>query len=312
MTTADGEEHVFCEGNLRFKTDSSEEGSGKGAPAIVGAGMMGDRASVIFRGAGRDQPRRSSQVAEPHAVGRLESGSVSSSGAVIGRDGQMGLYSKWILPPLLQLAMGQKDLRAYRQRVVPAARGWILEIGIGSGLNLPYYGRDVTGVIGIDPSPELLRMAEAKARSAAFPVELVNRSAEEIPLADASVDTVVMTWTLCSIPNPAAALREMRRVLKPTGALLFAEHGLSPDPGVAAWQHRLTPLWKRIGGGCHLDRDIDDLVRSAGWELDALETGYMRRGPRPMTFMYEGRARADGRERSAATPSSTNQRPHHA
>jgi SAM-dependent methyltransferase len=212
----------------------------------------------------------------------------------------MGIYSKWILPPLLHLTMSQKELRAYRQRIVPAARGRVLEVGIGSGLNLPFYGRDVTGVIGVDPSPELLRMAETKVRSTAFAVDLVNRSAEELPFEDDSVDTVVMTWTLCSIPNPQAALREVRRVLKPDGELLFIEHGLSPDPGVAAWQHRLTPFWKRIGGGCHLDRDVDGMLQSAGWELSDLTTGYMRRGPRPMTFMYEGRARRDRSAHDAA------------
>jgi ubiquinone/menaquinone biosynthesis C-methylase UbiE len=206
----------------------------------------------------------------------------------------MGVYGRWILPRLLHFAMGQKDLRAYRAELIPAARGRVLEIGIGSGLNLPFYGHEVAEVIGVDPSPELLRMAETRARSTALPVRLVNRSAEELPLEDASFDTVVMTWTLCSIPNPDAALREMKRVLKPSGELLFVEHGLSPDPGVAAWQHRLTPLWKRIGGGCHLDRDVDDLIRSAGWMLTILKTGYMRRGPRPMTFMYEGHARAEG------------------
>jgi ubiquinone/menaquinone biosynthesis C-methylase UbiE len=223
----------------------------------------------------------------------------------------MGVYSKWILPPLLHLAMGQKDLRAYRQRIVPAARGRVLEIGIGSGLNLPFYGSDVTVVIGVDPSLELLRMAETKGRSTAFAVDLVSRSAEELPFEDASVDTVVMTWTLCSIPNPQAALREMRRVLKPGGDLLFVEHGLSPDPGVAAWQHRLTPIWKRIGGGCHLDRDVSGLLQSAGWELPDLKTGYMRRGPRPMTFMYEGRARRDTPTRDAAGVAPREEPPHY-
>ena len=207
----------------------------------------------------------------------------------------MGFYRRRVLPRLLHLAMGHPDLRAYRARVVPAARGRVLEVGVGSGLNLPFYGRGVTGLVGLDPSPELLRLAGSVTRSAPFPVDLVEGSAEGLPYGDASFDTVVTTWTLCSVRDPGLALREMRRVLRPGGELLFVEHGLAPDRGVAAWQRRLTPLWKRIGGGCHLDRDVAGLVRSAGWDLVDLRTGHMR-GPRPFTFMYEGRAGMSGRQ----------------
>jgi ubiquinone/menaquinone biosynthesis C-methylase UbiE len=147
----------------------------------------------------------------------------------------------------------------------------------------------VDSVVGLDPSPELLRLASRRAAQVLVPVSLVRASAQSLPLSDAAFDTIVMTWTLCSIPNPTAALTEMRRVLRPEGRLLFVEHGLSPEIRVARWQHRLTPCWKPIGGGCHLDRKMDDLIRAAGFQMDAVETGYMK-GPKPWTFMYQGTA----------------------
>ena len=137
--------------------------------------------------------------------------------------------------------------------MVAAASGRVLEVGIGSGLNFPLYGRQVETVVGIDPSPRLLAIARRRADAAGFRAELLQGSATEIPLADSTIDTVVMTWTLCSIADPLAALREMRRVLKPHGKLLFVEHGLSPEPRVERWQHRLTPIWCHVAGGCHLD-----------------------------------------------------------
>jgi ubiquinone/menaquinone biosynthesis C-methylase UbiE len=184
---------------------------------------------------------------------------------------------------------GTRLLDHYRQQTIETAQGLVLEIGVGSGLNLRFYSRAVDRVCGIDLSPELLRVARKRVVDARVPVSLLQASAENIPLADASFDAIVMTWTLCSIPNPIAALIEMRRVLKPGGRLLFVEHGLSKDSRVARWQHRLTPCWKRIGGGCHLDRKMDDLIRAAGFEIDAVETGHMR-GPKPWTFMYQGSA----------------------
>jgi ubiquinone/menaquinone biosynthesis C-methylase UbiE len=202
----------------------------------------------------------------------------------------MGFYDRVILPRLINLAMRSNRLVGYRQSTIEAARGLVLEIGIGSGMNLPLYGPPVTRVCGIDPSPELLRLAGRRAAEASVPVSLVRASAEQIPFRDAAFDTLVMTWTLCSIPDPGAALREMRRVLRPGGRLLFVEHGLAPEPGVVRWQRRLTPCWRRIGGGCHLDREMDDLIRAAGFAIDALDTGYMP-GPKPWTFMYQGRAR---------------------
>jgi ubiquinone/menaquinone biosynthesis C-methylase UbiE len=202
----------------------------------------------------------------------------------------MGLYQDHVLPLLIHLSMRQRNLAAYRARVVPAAQGRVLEIGIGSGLNLPYYGTAVEQIIGLDPSPKLLAMAREAARQTAIPLELIENSAEAIPLYNRSVDTVVTTWTMCSIPDVQRALGEMRRILKPGGRLLFVEHGRSSDVRVRRWQDRLTPVWRRIGGGCHLNRAISELIENGGFRIERLETGYMR-GPKPMTFMYEGSAR---------------------
>jgi ubiquinone/menaquinone biosynthesis C-methylase UbiE len=201
----------------------------------------------------------------------------------------MGFYQDQIVPLLINSSMRQKNLAAYRDRIVPAATGRVLEIGIGSGLNLPLYSPSVQHVIGLDPSPRLLEMARGAQRRN-LPVDFIEGSAEGIPLDKASIDTVVTTWTLCSIPDADHALREMHRVLKPAGRLLFVEHGRAPDPNVVWWQDRLTPIWKRLGGGCHLNRAIGSLIERAGFQFERLETGYMR-GPKPMAFMYEGSAR---------------------
>lgn len=201
----------------------------------------------------------------------------------------MGFYDRVIFPRLMHLVMGFGELPEYRRRVVPAAEGRVLEIGIGSGLNAPLYTDRVSDVIGLDPHETLNRMARERVSRAAVPIHVVNGSAERIPLDRGDVDTVVMTWTLCSIADPIQALREMRRVLKPGGQLLFIEHGSAPDAGVARWQDRLTPLWKRLAGGCHLNRHIDRLIREAGFALPTLETGYLE-GPRFAAYCYWGRA----------------------
>jgi|ERR1041384_2036066 ubiquinone/menaquinone biosynthesis C-methylase UbiE len=200
----------------------------------------------------------------------------------------MGIYNKLILPRLLDMAIRNHRLASYRERVIGTAQDRVLEIGVGSGLNLPLYGPTVDWVCRIDPSAELLRLANT--RAANVPVSLLRAKAERLPFADAVFDTIVITWTLCSIPNAGAAVAEMRRVLKPSGRLLFVEHGLSPELQVSRWQLRLTLFWRRIAGGCHLDRKMDELIRAAGFRIDAIETGYMK-GPKPWTFMYQGRAR---------------------
>jgi ubiquinone/menaquinone biosynthesis C-methylase UbiE len=192
---------------------------------------------------------------------------------------------------MTHLSMRQKQLVPFRRRAVGAAEGRVLEIGVGSGMNLPLYGAAVASVIGLEPSSELLRMARAHSLSAAgVPITLINASAESIPMESGSIDTVVTTWTLCTIPNASLALAEMRRVLKPAGALLFVEHGRAPEPGVARWQDRLDPLWSRLAGGCHLNRKIDDLIIGAGFRVEALKHARMP-GPRTHSFLYEGSAR---------------------
>jgi ubiquinone/menaquinone biosynthesis C-methylase UbiE len=205
----------------------------------------------------------------------------------------MGFYTQVILPRVLHLSMRQKEVTRWRARVVPAARGRVLEVGIGSGLNLRFYGRGVEAVCGVDPSEPLLALAGKAAREAPFAVELVPRGAEDLPFAADSFDSVVTTWTLCSVPQASRALAEMRRVLKLGGELIFVEHGLAPEPRVAAWQHRLSPLWQRCTGGCHLERKMDALIRDAGFAVTHLQTGYLVKGPRPFTYLYHGRARRD-------------------
>jgi ubiquinone/menaquinone biosynthesis C-methylase UbiE len=186
--------------------------------------------------------------------------------------------------------MRQDRFLAYRRRALAAARGRVLEIGLGPGLNLPLYPQGAELVVGVDTSPRLLSMARQLHRRSGPRVVLIEASAEALPFSDRSVDTVVSTWTLCSIANVRAALGEMRRVLRPSGALVFVEHGRSPDQQVRCWQDRLTPGWKHLAGGCHLNRPIPQLLEESGFDVERLTTGYMK-GPRPMTFMYEGRAR---------------------
>jgi ubiquinone/menaquinone biosynthesis C-methylase UbiE len=203
----------------------------------------------------------------------------------------MGFYAKHILPHLIDLAMRRKETVRLRAAWIPQARGIVLEIGIGSGLNLPFYSPEVRHVYGVDPSVELQRMARQRATTGLEKAEFLTQSAEEpLPLASETIDTVVVTWTVCSLPNAAKALQEMKRVLKASGRLIFVEHGRAPDPGVAAWQDRMTPLWKRLAGGCHLNRRIDELIMEAGFRISDLKLGYVA-GPRPLTYTYQGVAR---------------------
>ncbi len=204
----------------------------------------------------------------------------------------MGIYEKHVLPWGINLAMRNPSLTAERAKFVPLATGTVLEIGIGSGLNIPFYSRGVKKLYALDPSERLRGMAARRAVGAPFAVEFIGLSAENIPLDGGAVDTVLTTWTLCGIEDAGRALKETRRVLKPGGKLVFVEHGRSPDAGVLAWQNRLTPMWKRIGGGCHLNRPIDAMIKQAGFSIDRIETGYIK-GPRPFTFLFKGLASPD-------------------
>ena len=199
-------------------------------------------------------------------------------------------YERNVLPYLIDAACGIGPVRRQREKVVPLARGRVLEIGIGTGLNLAHYDRARVGsIVGLDPALEMHPLARRRMRKAGLEVELVALSAERIPFDEASFDTVVMTFTLCSIPDAGAALGEIRRVLKKEGSLLFCEHGLAPEESVRGWQRRLTPLWSRLAGGCRLDRDIGALLNEAGFRASDLQTMYLP-GPRALTFNYWGTA----------------------
>lgn len=199
----------------------------------------------------------------------------------------MGFYNEYVVPHLVNLAMRNPEIAPHRERIVSLAKGRVLEIGVGSGINFPLYTEQADEVLGLEPHPRLLAMASIK--RGRVPAKLIEGSAESIPLDRSSIDTVVTTWTLCTIPDVSKALSEMRRVLKHGGQLVFVEHDLSPDEGVRKWQNRLTPLWRKVAGGCHLNRPISALIETAGFRVLRLDRGYIP-GPKPMTFMYEGAA----------------------
>lgn len=202
----------------------------------------------------------------------------------------MGFYDSRIVPRLIDWGCGMGTITEQRERIVPRARGQVLELGIGSGRNLALYDADaVDRVWGVDPSPELYRMAADRAAELPFPVRFFVRRADEtgLPLGDGSVDTVVVTYALCTIPDPVAALEEARRTLAPGGELLFAEHGRSPDPAVRRWQERATPVWRRVTGGCRLDRDPLALLAAAGFRVQEIDTGYLS-GWKPAAWHYLG------------------------
>jgi ubiquinone/menaquinone biosynthesis C-methylase UbiE len=205
----------------------------------------------------------------------------------------MGFYDRHVLPRFINCACGSKPIMKQREKIVPRASGVVLEIGIGTGLNLPFYdSARVEKVIGLDPSEESWALAGERAAAINIPVEFIGLPGEQIPLDDASVDTVLVTFSLCTIPDPAQALAGMARVLKPGGSLLFCEHGKAPDPGVVKWQDRINPVWRRIAGGCNLNRDIPDLLSAAGFRLHTLEQMYLPSTPRIAGYNYWGSASA--------------------
>ncbi len=207
----------------------------------------------------------------------------------------MGFYAKHILPHVIDLAMRKPAATRLRAEWIPRARGGVLEVGIGSGLNLPFYTDRVRRVYGLDPSAELQQMAQTRATGLPFQVEFMRQPAERpIPLLSGTIDTVVLTWTLCSVDDPGLALDEIRRVMKTDGRLVFIEHGSAPDIRVRTWQHRMTPWWKRLAGGCHLNRQVRTVLAHNGFECLDCEDGYLP-GPRPLMFTYRGVATAAGR-----------------
>ncbi len=203
----------------------------------------------------------------------------------------MSFYEENILPHLIGFACGAKPITKQREKVVPAAEGRVLEIGMGAGPNLRFYDpAKVSHVWGLEPSIGMRRKAQSNVDASPVPVEFIDLPGEEIPLDDNSVDTVVLTYTLCTIPGAVEAVKGMKRVLKPGGKLLFSEHGAAPDEAVAKWQRRIEPIWKPIGGGCHLTRKIPDLIRQGGFEIEQMDMMYLPNTPRPMGFNYWGSA----------------------
>jgi SAM-dependent methyltransferase len=191
------------------------------------------------------------------------------------------LYERLILPRLLKCACSAPPIAKQREKVVPRAAGRVLELGIGMGLNLPFYDpAKVESVTGVDPAAELRAIARAAPRDPRLTVAVEDGTAEDLPFAEASFDCVVCTFTLCSVADPARALGEARRVLKPGGRFLFCEHGLSPEPEVARWQRRIEPIWKRIAGGCHLSRPVTTAIEAAGFKVTRRDSMYLPRAPR--------------------------------
>jgi ubiquinone/menaquinone biosynthesis C-methylase UbiE len=188
----------------------------------------------------------------------------------------VGVYDTYVLPHLIDLACGTGDVAKQRRNVVPRATGRVLEVGMGPGLNLPFYDRSNVELIwGLEPSEGMRRKAAAALEATDLDVRWLDVPSEEIPLDDRSVDTVVLTYTLCTIPDWQRALEQMRRVLKPGGQLLFSEHGEAPDESVRRWQHRIDPVWTRLAGGCHITRPIPRMIESAGFEFVDIESTYL-------------------------------------
>jgi ubiquinone/menaquinone biosynthesis C-methylase UbiE len=199
----------------------------------------------------------------------------------------MGFYENQIVPRITDLVMSRRELTPIRARVAASLDGDVLEVGFGSGLNVPHYPPAVARVRAVDPATIGRKLAAKRVAASTVPLEYVGLDGQTLSLESASVDHVLTTWTLCSIPDVDRALSEIRRVLRPGGSFHFVEHGRSPNNKVAGWQDRLTPIQRRVAGGCHLNRPIDQLVRNSGLELTHLQN-YYAKGPRPFGYMFEG------------------------
>ena len=203
----------------------------------------------------------------------------------------MGFYDKYVLPKVLNCTCGSKPIQYQRKKVVPLAEGVVLDVGIGSGLNIPFYDMNkIDKVLGLDPSEELNNIAEGVAEENEVNIDFMLCGAEDIPLPDNHVDTLLVTYTMCTIPEVAEANKEMLRVLKPGGKLIFCEHGLAPDANVAKWQNRINPIWGKIAGGCSLNRNIPELITAAGFEITNLEQMYLPSTPRFAGYNFWGTA----------------------
>lgn len=204
----------------------------------------------------------------------------------------MSFYEERILPHIIDKACSMGQVMKLRSQLVPRAKGRVLEVGMGSGINLEFYNPDTVDMVyGLEPSEGMRRKAQPNLKRAPVHVEWLGLPGEKIPLQDNSVDTVLLTFTLCTIPDWNAALLQMKRVLKPGGELLFLEHGESPDDSTRKWQNRINPSWKKLAGGCHLNRHIADLIRHAGFELEELENLYIPKSPKIAGYIYKGMAR---------------------
>lgn len=203
----------------------------------------------------------------------------------------MGFYDRYILPCCLNRACAVGPITKQREKIVPLAKGCVVEIGIGSGLNLPHYNpQAVTMIIGVDPDDHLWKRSQNRRQTCPIEIRRIGLSGETLPLEDNIADTVLVTYSLCTIPDPVKALREMARVLKTGGDLLFAEHGKAPELKIQKWQTRIDPFWSKIAGGCHSGRDIPALFTKAGLSIQSLEQMYIP-GPRVLSYNYWGAAR---------------------
>ena len=204
----------------------------------------------------------------------------------------MSFYNKYILPKVLNCTCASKPINYQRDKIVPLAEGVVLDIGIGSGLNIPFYNKTkIKQLYGLDPSKELLDIAKSVAKKENLEIEFLECGAESIPLPDKSIDTVLITYTMCTIPDVALSNSEIIRVLKDDGKLLFCEHGLAPDKNIAKWQKRINPLWSKIAGGCNLNRDIPNLISSSGFKISNMEEMYLPSTPKFAGYNYWGVAK---------------------